>query len=529
MTTVNGGAWTSPRRWPLSRIIGVALLILLLFSVAAIVAGGLALASLQHDRQHVVGTIDPASLHVQQLDTALVNQETGVRGYALSAQQDYLAPYTEGVAAENSAIVSLRAVIAQLPGAQADLTNVTTQAHYWRTHYAQPTINQVGSSGKPLVSIDIVTGKTDFDALRAKVATLQGDVAADRVRAVAALDDSADVLDGVFIAIAAGLAVILVLLAVGLRGAAIKPVDRLAAEARQVADGDFEHVVSLTGPREVTGLAADVNRMRERILLALAEATETNVVLQGHAEELARSNAELEQFAYVASHDLQEPLRKVAGFTQLLQRRYGGQLDARADQYIEFAVDGAQRMQALINDLLQYSRVGRSGRESVLISSDAALTQARNNLATTMEETNATVQAGHLPLVLGELPLLTAAFQNLLSNSLKFSGDKPPRIVITVTRDEPFWLFSFADNGIGIEPEYAERIFVIFQRLHERSAYPGTGIGLAMTRKIIEYFGGKIWLDTSYAEGARFLFTLPMPAETMELAPAGENAGATES
>src|SRR5580692_1280311 len=197
MTTVNGGAWTSPRRWPLSRIIGVALLILLLFSVAAIVAGGLALASLQHDRQHVVGTIDPASLHVQQLDTALVNQETGVRGYALSAQQDYLAPYTEGVAAENSAIVSLRAVIAQLPGAQADLTNVTTQAHYWRTHYAQPTINQVGSSGKPLVSIDIVTGKTDFDALRAKVATLQGDVAADRVRAVAALDDSADVLDGV--------------------------------------------------------------------------------------------------------------------------------------------------------------------------------------------------------------------------------------------------------------------------------------------------------------------------------------------
>ena len=529
MTTVNGGGWTSPRRWPLSRIVGVALLILLLFSVAAIVAGGLALASLQDDRQHVVDTIDPASLHVQQLDTALVNQETGVRGYALSAQQDYLAPYTAGVAEENSAITSLRSVIAQLPGAEPGLTSVATQAHYWRTHYAQPTINQVESTGKPLVSIDIVTGKTDFDALRAKVATLQGDVAADRVRAVAALDDSADLLDGVFIAIAAGLAVILVLLAVGLRGAAIRPVYQLAAEARRVADGDFEHVVSLTGPREVTGLAANVNRMRERILQALAEATQTNVVLREHAEELARSNAELEQFAYVASHDLQEPLRKVAGFTQLLQRRYGGQLDARADQYIEFAVDGAQRMQALINDLLQYSRVGRSGRESVLISSDAALTQARNNLATTMEETNATVEAGHLPLVLGELPLLTAVFQNLLSNSLKFSGDKPPRVVITVTRDEPFWLFSFADNGIGIEPEYAERIFVIFQRLHERSAYPGTGIGLAMTRKIIEYFGGKIWLDTSYAEGARFLFTLPRPAETTELAPAGENAGATES
>jgi signal transduction histidine kinase len=517
VTKVKRGTWASSRRWPLSQIIGVALIFLLLFSVAAIVAGALALVSLQHDRERVVATIDPAALQVQQLDTALVDQETGVRGYALSAQQDYLAPYTDGEAAEKSTIASLRAVIGQLsPAAKTDLAGVTTQAHYWRTHYAQPTINQVSSSGKPLVSIDIVTGKTDFDALRARVAVLQADVTADRVRAVAALNDSADVLDGVFIAVAVGLAVTVVLLALGLRAAAIRPVHRLAAEARQVADGDFEHEVSLNGPREVTDLAADVNRMRDRILQALAEARQANVVLQQHSEELERSNAELEQFAYVASHDLQEPLRKVAGFTQLLQRRYAGQLDARADQYIEFAVDGAQRMQALINDLLQYSRVGRSGREPALISSDAALNQARANLAAAMEETGATVQAGHLPLVLGELPLLTAVFQNLLSNALKFSGGKPPRVVITVTRDEPFWLFSFADNGIGIEAEYADRIFVIFQRLHERSAYSGTGIGLAMTKKIIEYFGGKIWLDTTNAEGARFLFTLPMPAETIE-------------
>jgi light-regulated signal transduction histidine kinase (bacteriophytochrome) len=206
----------------------------------------------------------------------------------------------------------------------------------------------------------------------------------------------------------------------------------------------------------------------------------------------------------------------VASFTQLLQRRYAGQLDARADQYIEFAVDGAKRMQALINDLLQYSRVGRTNREASLISSDAALNQARSNVAAAIEETGATVETGHMPLVLAELTLLTAVFQNLLSNALKFRGDKPPRIVITCTRDEPFWLFSFADNGIGIGAEYADRIFVIFQRLHERSAYPGTGIGLAMTKKIIEYFGGRIWLDTSYTEGSRFLFTLPMPAETME-------------
>ena len=259
------------------------------------------------------------------------------------------------------------------------------------------------------------------------------------------------------------------------------------------------------------GVARNITRRRtnaERIRQAHED-------LEKKAKELARSNEELQQFAYVASHDLQEPLRKVASFSQLLQRRYAGQLDARADQYIEYAVDGAKRMQALINDLLAYSRVGRSAREPALVSSDAALTQARANLAEQIEETGATVETGHLPLVLAELPLLIAVFQNLLSNSLKFTGGKPPRVVITVRRDEPFWLFSFSDNSIGIDPEYAERIFVLFQRLNERSAFAGTGIGLALTRKIIEYFGGRIWLDTTWTEGARFLFTLPMPEETL--------------
>jgi len=329
-------------------------------------------------------------------------------------------------------------------------------------------------------------------------------------------------LDVVFTVIAVGLAVTVALLAFGLQATVIRPLHRLAAEARRVAGGDFGHEVSLRGPREVTDLAADVNTMRQRILQELAATQHAHSDLQAHTQELERSNSELEQFAYIASHDLQEPLRKVASFTQLLQRRYAGQLDARADQYIEFAVDGAKRMQALINDLLAYSRVGRSAREPALVSSDAALAQARNNLAASIQETGATLETGHLPLVLAELTLLTAVFQNLLSNALKFSGGKPPRIVITTTRDDPFWLFSFADNGIGIEPEYAERIFVIFQRLNERAAYPGTGIGLAMTRKIIEYFGGRIWLDTTCTEGSRFLFTLPMPAETMDPAPEDE-------
>ena len=224
------------------------------------------------------------------------------------------------------------------------------------------------------------------------------------------------------------------ILALGLRATAIRPLHALAAQARRVAGGDFEHEVTVRGPREVTDLAADVNTMRERILRELSATREMNAVLQAQAAELQRSNSELEQFAYIASHDLQEPLRKVASFSQLLQRRYAGQLDARADQYIEFAVDGAKRMQVLINDLLAYSRVGRSNREPALVSSDAALAQARANLAEQIEQTGATIETGHLPR-LAELPLLTAVFQNLLSNALKFSGGKPPRIVVTVGRD----------------------------------------------------------------------------------------------
>ena len=197
------------RRWPLSRIVGVAVLALLLFSVAAVVAGGIALVSLHDARNRVINVIDPATLDAQQLDNALVNQETGVRGYALSAQQSFLAPYTDGVAAEKTAIDSLRQLASQLPAkTTSDLNSVTSQAHFWRTRYAQPTIAQVARTGKPVVSPDIITGKADFDALRAKVAVLQADVTSARSSALATLNDAGTSLDAVFIAVAIGLAVI---------------------------------------------------------------------------------------------------------------------------------------------------------------------------------------------------------------------------------------------------------------------------------------------------------------------------------
>jgi light-regulated signal transduction histidine kinase (bacteriophytochrome) len=212
----------------------------------------------------------------------------------------------------------------------------------------------------------------------------------------------------------------------------------------------------------------------------------------------------------VASHDLQEPLRKVASFCQLLQQRYGGQLDERADQYIGFAVDGARRMQALINDLLAFSRVGRADRPHAPVDCNALLERARDDLSAAIEASGAAVEAGPLPTVEGDASLLRLVFQNLLGNAIKFRGEAPPRVRVDATREDGEWRFSVADNGIGIDPEYAERIFIIFQRLHPRSSYEGTGIGLAMCRKIVEYHGGRMWLDTANGDaGSRFCFTLP--------------------
>jgi signal transduction histidine kinase len=496
--------------WPLSRIIGGAVLLMTVFSLAAVVTGALALAHLDDERQRIETTIDPAALAAQQLYSGLLNQETGVRGYALSAQPDFLTPYYQGMTAETAAVTQLRKLIPQLPAASAaDLKQTLLQANDWRVRYAQPTIVQIQHSGKPVVSPGILAGKAEFDALRVKLTSFEAGVSDTRQQALSALDGASTELHLTLLAIAIGLAVVVAALAAVLRVTAIRPVHVLAAETRRVADGDFGHEVAQTGPREIRALAADVNTMRIRILQELSAVREANESLAEHAADLQRSNAELEQFAYVASHDLQEPLRKVTSFCQLLQRRYGGQLDERADQYIEFAVDGAKRMQVLINDLLAFSRVGRSAQDLGPVPCDAALSSAKANLSDQIGRAGAVIEAGPLPVVRAQPTLMTVVFQNLLSNALKFKSEQPPRIVVTAERDGAFWSFSVADNGIGIEPQYADRVFLIFQRLHDRAAYPGTGIGLAMCRKIIEYFGGRIWLDTGIADGTRFCFTLP--------------------
>jgi signal transduction histidine kinase len=514
-------------RWPLRRIINVSVAALAVFLLAAVLAGGLALASLSDARATVVERIDPALQQALRLESSLVDQETGVRGYALGADQDVLNPYIVGVTTQDEAVHELQRLLTGLPEAEADLAEVITRSDSWRTSYAQPTIAEIATTSRPAASTSVPVGEQYFDAVRDALESLDGHLNAAREQATASLRDAAATLNVVLIGIATAFALIVAGLAVGLRLAAIRPVYRLAEEVRTVSRGDFEHPVEQSGPREVRALGADVNRMRERILTELSavrvahaelddrtkDLEQSNTELDERTKDLERSNTELEQFAYIASHDLQEPLRKVASFCQLLERRYKGQLDERADQYIAFAVDGAKRMQILINDLLAFSRVGRVVRESVEVSCDAVLEHALGNLADAVERTGAVVESDPLPTVSAEVPLLTAVFQNLVGNAIKFRGDDPPHVRITVRRDGDFWEFGVADNGIGIDPEYAERIFVIFQRLHNKADYPGTGIGLAMCRKIVEYHGGTIWLDTSVESGSRFCFTLPVIEE----------------
>jgi PAS domain S-box-containing protein len=232
--------------------------------------------------------------------------------------------------------------------------------------------------------------------------------------------------------------------------------------------------------------------------------------LARRAEDLARSNADLEQFAYVASHDLQEPLRMVTSYCDLLQRRYKGKLDQDADDFIEFAVDGARRMQELIRGLLAYSRVGPHGKTLLSVDSAQVFDRAVANLRVAIEESGARVSHGLLPHVTADPTQLEHVLQNLVGNAIKFRRDDvPPRVQVKAQRKGEMWLFSVKDNGIGIDAQYSDKVFAIFQRLHGRGKYPGTGLGLAICKKIVERHGGRIWFESQPGAGSTFYFSLP--------------------
>ncbi len=280
--------------------------------------------------------------------------------------------------------------------------------------------------------------------------------------------------------------------------------------------GERGHITGLRKNGEIFPADASISRIEvdgariyTAVLRDITERIRAEEVLARQAEELARSNAELEQFAYVASHDLQEPLRMVASYTQLLARRYHGRLDADADEFIAYAVDGVTRMQALINDLLAYSRVGTRQVAAGPADAEAILQRVLAALRPAMDDAGATVTHDPLPTVTADGVQLGQLFQNLVANAIKFRGGQAPHVHVGARRGADEWVFSVRDNGIGIAREYQERIFVIFQRLHSRAEYPGTGIGLSICKKIVERHGGRIWLESEPGAGTTFFFTLP--------------------
>ena len=534
MSGASSAALGPGRSWSLRRRLGAVAAAVGLLLLVVVGASVLQLLQVREHQDRVTESYYTAITRSQEQFIWMVDAETAVRGYALTGDPSTLEPLDVGDRNRRST-AQIEAALAGDEETLAALDRARASASTWFTEWAQPTIDGVGA-GDPVTAEDVAAGRALFDQVRADFAAYLEELRVQRLAANEALADSTDRLFGAVLlsALVAGASALGVWAA--LRRWVLRPVRDLAAETRLVGDGDLQHPVAGSGPRELLALAADVEVMRQRLVAqvtaAEASSRELDVAhrrLEQRSEDLARSNRDLEQFAYVASHDLQEPLRKVASFCQLLQKRYGGQLDDRADQYIEFAVDGAKRMQQLINDLLVFSRVGRSGPagEGAAGTADLAecLRRALVSLETAVEESGAEVTADPLPVVPGQAGLLTQLLQNLVANAVKFRApDRPPRVHVGARRsdDGECWELSVADNGIGIEPQYAERVFVIFQRLHAKEEYGGTGIGLALCKRIVEHHGGAIWLDASSGQGTTVRWTLPARAATG--APAGATA-----
>lgn len=525
MVETTSRAWIG-RRLTVQGWFQLVLVLMALLVVVGTVVGTRLLGQTADVTDDLVDRLQPARTQAYRLQAALVNQETGVRGYASTADRQFLDPYTQGKRDEARAAARLRDLIGDQPRLAADLKALQRAAADWRRAYAEPALAEV-TPGEPhdVTETDAARGKEVFDEIRTLGATQNTGLAQaveDGKDELAATRTVRTVILGAMVAafLLAGIAVAFLV-----RTLVARPLEALRASSRQVARGDFDHGIAVDGPADLRAVAGDVEDMRQRIVEELAASrhqrdalAQQTAELDTQALELRRSNAELEQFAYVASHDLQEPLRKVASFCQLLEKRYGDTLDDRGKQYIDFAVDGAKRMQVLINDLLTFSRVGRLNDARVPVDLDQALTKSLANLDTSVRDTGAVVERPEqLPEIVGDPTLLAMLWQNLVGNAVKFHHpERAPRIEITCDEDESsgVWNLSVTDNGIGIPEEFAEKVFVIFQRLHGRDVYAGTGIGLALCKKIVEHHGGHIWIDSGYTGGTRICFTLPSDAET---------------
>jgi len=479
------------------------------------VSAALTAAGNRNDVTRLTERISPSVAAGERLLAMALAEQTGATQYTATGLDYYRTLYTRSVEQEAQVAAEIDGSFRDEPTLRNQLASVRRQLAAWRADVADPLVAAVAGDGPdPERGALPAAAQIRFAGILLAIGHLKDDATALRDDLGDRVQTSGTVLVVLLFAAAAVVLITGLLLAVLLGRVITRPVVVLASEVRRVADGDYEHEIGGSGgPPELARLARDVNGMRKQIAADLTEVRaararleEAKHLLEAQAEELTRSNRDLEQFAYVASHDLQEPLRKVASFCQLLQRRYAGQLDERADQYIYFAVDGAQRMQRLINDLLAFSRIGRVTTAFV----DVDLNRVVDDVITQREPSSGRITRGELPVVRGEEPLLTALVSNLIGNALKFrKPDTPIEIRVDAGRTGDEWELSVRDNGIGIGAQFSEKVFVIFQRLHSKEAYPGTGIGLAICKKIVEYHGGRIWVDTDHQDGTLIRFTLP--------------------
>ena len=447
----------------------------------------------------------PALQAIDDLNVQVIGEQMAVNRFLLSSEatprgrEDFLGPYFQA----HDLIFADLAALAGFERA-AKLAGMTTALD-------QPSLDQLSSqikiaetesdkeiaairSGAPIEVASALTF-AQADVVRSLAVDIGDDVAL-QIRQSAeeaqrsATDSTRLVVIASILGVGCALAVAL-LVTLSISG----PLRRLTATADRIAAGEMIEPPPSHRRDEIGSLSRAVTKMVR--------------TLSQQAVELKRSNADLEQFAYIASHDLQEPLRMVSGFTGLLKRRYAGKLDADADEFIGFAIGGVTRMQELINDLLSYSRVGREEVSAKPVDMQIVVDQALANLQMAIEERSALISSGQLPMVLANHGMLVRLFQNLIGNALKFCKAERPIIRIQAEQRGAEWVFSVADNGIGIDPQYKDRIFLIFQRLHKQGEYPGTGIGLAVCKRIVERNGGRIWLESEPGKGTTFFFTLP--------------------
>lgn len=496
--------------WSLTRRLRAALAVL---CIVLLVTGlGLVLVLRQADRALLDQTerTFPARRAASQLLTSLVDQETGLRGFALTGDAQFLDPYRRGLVDEQRTRAELDRYVRPGDDARLALLTVDAAVTAWRDQYASL---QTASGGEGSQST-IRFGRELFERVREAFTALDNQLA----REVTAARDRADRNRQFIVVVLAVMAVAVVAAVVSLQralqSAVLRPMRRLAEQVATVSEGNHTTAIQPEGPPDLREMGAGVESMRVELVNALAEIERQQRGLERRAAELARSNADLEQFAYVASHDLQEPLRKVASFCQLLEQRYGDQLDDRAHQYIAFAVDGARRMQLLITDLLTFSRVGRTSEDFVPIDLAVTAQTAWDGLDAQTKPVGGELKTDIDPdaqRVQGAPSLLHLLLTNLFGNSLKYRrDDAPPQVCLTASVDGERVRVAVADNGIGIPPEYAEKVFVIFQRLHGRDEYEGTGIGLALAKRVVEYHGGSIGLASSPLGGACVTFSLPI-------------------